>query len=291
MNANKDRIYQDVEFLTSITPSRNFQHLKSLEKAAGYIKNEFKKSGLKPVLQTWKAQGKPYKNVMASVNPEKKRRLIVGAHYDVCGDQPGADDNASGVAGLLELARLMAEHLPKMDYRVDFIAYCLEEPPFFGTTSMGSYVHARSLSDNNSDVIGMISLEMIGYFSDAPESQSFPSPDLAAFYPHTANFIIVVGIKEYEVFSNRVHKLMSTGSAIDVQLINLPSSEGLAGLSDQRNYWVFGYNGLMINDTSFIRNPHYHKKSDTIRTLDFKRMTAVVNSCYRAITGIVNSEW
>lgn len=290
MNANKDRLYKDVEFLTSITPSRNSQQLKSLEKAVGYIENEFKKSGLKPALQTWTAQGNPYKNVIASVNPGNKRRLIVGAHYDVCGDQPGADDNASGVAGLLELARLVGEHRPQMDYGIDFVAYCLEEPPFFGTTSMGSYIHAKSLSDNNSDVIGMISLEMIGYFSDEPESQSFPSPDLAALYPHTANFIIVVGIRKYEAFSNRVHKLMSVGAAIDVQIINLPSSDGLAGLSDQRNYWVFGYNGLMINDTSFIRNPHYHKKSDTIKTLDFNKMTAVVNSCYKAITGMVNGE-
>lgn len=284
-------MYKDVGFLTSITPSRNFQHLKSLEKVAGYIENEFRKSGLKPALQTWTAHGNPYKNVMASINPDKKRRLIVGAHYDVRGDQPGADDNASGVAGLLELVRLVVEQHPQMDYRLDFVAYCLEEPPFFGTTSMGSYIHAKSLSDNNSDVIGMISLEMIGYFSDAPESQSFPSPDLAKLYPHTANFIIVVGIKEYEAFSKKVHKLMSAGSAIDVQIINLPSSEGLAGLSDQRNYWTFGYNGLMINDTSFIRNPHYHMKSDTIKTLDFNKMTAVVNSCYKAITGMMNGQW
>lgn len=148
MRAKTERMYRDVEFLTSITPSRNFQHIASLEKVCKYIEGEFGKIGAKPETQTWTAQGNEYKNVIASYNPNKQRRLIVGAHYDVCGDQPGADDNASAVAGLLEIARLIFEHQPPIDYRIDFVAYCLEEPPFFGSSSMGSYVHAKSLSDN-----------------------------------------------------------------------------------------------------------------------------------------------
>ena len=283
MDAITNRLYKDVEFLTSITPSRNFQNLASLEKAAGYIQDELMKAGATPEIQTWMAQGNEYKNVIASYNPGRKRTLVVGAHYDVCGDQPGADDNASAVAGLLELARLVFANRPAIDYRIDFVAYCLEEPPFFGTNSMGSYVHAKSLYDNKVDVIGMICLEMIGYFSDEPESQSFPSPELAELYPHTANFIIVVGIEKYSDFNQKVHQLMSTGSAIDVQAISFPHADGLAGLSDQRSYWKFGYNALMINDTSFVRNPNYHRKSDTIETLDFKKMTEVINSTYRMV--------
>jgi hypothetical protein len=125
---------------------------------------------------------------------------------------------------------------------------------------------------------------MIGYFSDEPNSQPFPTPELARIYPHTANFIIVVGIEKYARFNKKVHQLMSDGSAIDVQLINFPSKDGLAGLSDQRSYWKFGYNALMINDTAFIRNPNYHRKTDTIDTLDFAKMTEVINSAYRAVT-------
>lgn len=287
MTAKKERIYRDVEFLTSIRPARNYQNLSALEKVSGYIQNEFKQAGARPEIQTWLAEGHPYKNVIASYNPGKARRLIVGAHYDVCGNQPGADDNASAVAGLLELARLVFARQPPTDYRIDFVAYCLEEPPFFGTNLMGSYVHAKSLHDQQVEVIGMICLEMIGYFSDAPESQPFPSPELAKLYPHVGNFIIVVGIGQHRAFNHKVHQLMSAGSAIDVQVISFPAGEGLAGLSDHRNYWRFGFKALMINDTSFIRNPNYHTKNDTIDTLDFDKLTAVVNSTYKAVSNIL----
>ena len=286
MKANTERLYEDVESLTSITPARNVQHPVSLEKAAAYIEKEFQKL-TSTERQKWLAEGSQYSNILCSYNAGKKRRLVVGAHYDVCGDQPGADDNASAVAGLLELARMIFTFKPQLDYRIDFVAYCLEEPPFFASQSMGSYIHAKSLADNKADVIGMISLEMIGYFSDAPHSQPFPSPELEKIYPHTANFIIVVGNTKYSAFNNKVHRLMSAGSGIDVQVINFPDGDGLAGLSDQRNYWKFGYNALMINDTAFIRNPNYHTRSDTIDTLDFKKMTEVVNSTYRAVTNIL----
>ncbi len=287
MKANTERLYRDVEFLTSLKPYRNFQQLASLAEASRYIEEEFRNVGAKPGIQSWRAQGQEYNNVIASYNTEKAKRLIVGAHYDVCGDQPGADDNASAVAGLLELARLVFTHKPHTDYRIDFVAYCLEEPPFFASELMGSYVHAKSLYDNNVDVIGMICLEMIGYFSDEPNSQGFPSPELAKIYPHTGNFIIVVGIEQYMPFNHKVHLLMSADAAIDVQVISFPSGDGLAGLSDHRSYWKFGYPALMLNDTSFIRNPHYHKKSDTIDTLDFAKMTAVVDCAYNTITKII----
>lgn len=287
MKAKKDRLYNDVAFLTSITPARNYRNKGSLKEAYTYIKTEFQKAGASTEQQTWLAQGQEYTNVIASYNAHKKQRLIVGAHYDVCGDQPGADDNASAVAGLLETARMVFEAKPDLAYRVDFVAYCLEEPPFFGSADMGSYVHAQSLYKANIDVIGMICFEMIGYFSDVPHSQPFPSPELAKLYPHTANFIIVVGIERHKAFNENVHRLMLNGSRVDVQLIHFPSEAGLAGLSDQRSYWLFGYPALMINDTAFIRNPNYHTKDDTIDTLDFDKMTEVVNSSYNAITKIL----
>jgi Zn-dependent M28 family amino/carboxypeptidase len=287
MKAQKNRLLADTEFLTNLRPYRNYENLDSLERVCDHIKAQFKKEGLEYEEQKWMAAGKEYKNIIASYNKGKERRLIVGAHYDVCGNQPGADDNASAVAGLLETARLIAENKPDIDYQIDFVAYCLEEPPFFGTSEMGSYVHARSLYDNKVDVIGMICYEMIGYFSDEPESQPFPSPEMASMYPHVANFIMVVGTEQYSDFNNRVYSLMRQDSNIDVQIANLPSSNGLAGMSDQRNYWTFGYNALMINDTSFVRNPHYHQVTDTIDTLDFDKMTEVINSTYKAVSAII----
>ena len=283
MNADKNRIYKDVEFLTKIRPFRNYENLGTLVKVCNYITQEFENVGLHIEEQKWIARGKEYTNIIASYNSHKFKRLIIGAHYDVCGDQPGADDNASAVAGLLESARLIAKNAPNLDYRIDFVAYCLEEPPFFGTNEMGSYIHAKSLYDSKIDVIGMICYEMIGYFSDEPNSQNYPSPELAKIYPSVANFIIVVGIEEYTNFNNRVHKLMSENENIDTQVISFPTNDGLAGLSDQRNYWKFGYKALMINDTSFIRNPNYHLATDTIETLDFDKMTEVINSVYNAM--------
>jgi hypothetical protein len=283
IKANKQQLYRDVEFLTSISPARNYLNLESLDKVADYIAQEFSKCGTSPEFQPWIADKREYKNIIASYNPDKSRRLIVGAHYDVYGDQPGADDNASAVAGLLELARMVFEQQPEIDYRIDFVAYCLEEPPYFTTDQMGSFIHAKSLYDAQVDVIGMVCLEMIGYFSDEPGSQPYPLPELASIYPSVANFIIVVGIDQFADFSYKVYQLMSNGSAIDVQIINFPSPDMLADMSDHRNYWKYGYNALMINDTAFIRNPHYHLPSDTIDTLDFEKMTHVVNSTYNAI--------
>ena len=289
MKAQKDRLYKDVEFLTSIKPARNFQNLQSLQKVCEYLKNEFSIVGAVPEEQSWLAEGALYKNIIATYNPGEKRRLIVGAHYDVAGDQPGADDNASAVAGLLETARMVFTNKPELNYRIDFVSYCLEEPPFFGTHFMGSHVHAKSLYDNKVDVIGMICYEMIGYFSEEPNSQPFPSPELAEQYPHVANFIMVVGIEKYASFNNNAHKLMLNGSGIDVQVVNFPATDpnaALAGLSDQRSYWKFNYPAFMINDTAFVRNPNYHQKSDTIDTLDFDKLTEVVNSAYRAVIGM-----
>ncbi|MBN4071054.1 M28 family peptidase [Crocinitomix catalasitica] len=287
MKADTSKLYGHVEFLVNVTPSRNFRNLDSLGKVCEYIKSGFTEIGGSPFEQKWIADGEEYKNIIVSYNPEKSERLVVGAHYDVCGDQPGADDNASAVAGLLETARMVFERKPDLDYRIDFVAFCLEEPPFFGTALMGSHIHAKSLSDEGAKVIGMICYEMIGYFSDEPNSQPYPTQELEDLYPSTANFIVVVGIEKYHQFNMQVHASMSNDSGIDVQVISFPDSNTLAGLSDQKNYWKFGYQALMINNTSFLRNPNYHEKSDTIETLDFEKMTEVINSSYKAITNIV----
>jgi len=284
IKAKRERLYKDVDFLCGIRPFRNFQNLDALEKASRYISDEFTAYGYEYEEQSWEAAGNEYMNIIASWQKDKKRRLIIGAHYDVAGDQPGADDNASAVAGLLETARLISENQAKMDYGIDFVAYNLEELPFYATKEMGSYIHAESLHKNKVDVIAMICYEMIGYFSDAPGTQSFPSPELAKIYSDTGDYIVVVGIERYREFTRTVHSLMSEGSGIKVEKIDFPEGVELARRSDHRNYWDFGYNAVMISDTSFLRNPNYHLASDTIETLDFDKMTEVVNSCYNAVT-------
>jgi Zn-dependent M28 family amino/carboxypeptidase len=285
-DVSQKRLYQDVEFLTSLQPARNFANLSSLNKAADYIYQEFQKLDCHTEIQTYRVDGKEYKNIIASFGKMDGERVIIGAHYDVCGDQPGADDNASAVAGLLETARLLHARKPALPYRIDFVAYSLEEPPYFASEHMGSAVHARYLHDNRIPVKAMICYEMIGYFSEKPNSQQFPDPALSKIYPNKGNFIIVVGRQGQEKFTRSIQSLMKANSQIDVQSIVFPYAEGLAGLSDHRNYWKYNYPAVMINDTSFLRNPNYHKKTDTIDTLDFKKMAEVVKGVYAAATGL-----
>lgn len=283
MYADKKKLYRHVQFLTTLRPFRNYQNLESLEKVCRHLMAEFSDYGLEPAEQKFNVHGSEFKNIVASYNRGKKRRLIVGAHYDVCGDQPGADDNASAVAGLLESARMVAEAKPDIDYRIDFVAYCLEEPPFFATPEMGSYKHAQSIRKYKDDIMGVIVFEMIGYFHEG--EQPYPNVRLKTLFPAKANFIVVVGKSEYRKFNQKVHDLMRANSKIDVQLADHPMIEDLAGLSDQQSYWKFGIPALMINDTSFIRNPNYHKLTDDINTLSFDDMKDVVSSAYKAIIG------
>jgi len=285
MSAQKDRLVSDVEFLTTIRPYRNSKNLKSLQKASSYIRDEFIKIGFEVEEQKWMVGKNEFSNVIASYNKEKSKRLIIGAHYDVAGNTPGADDNASAVAGLLETARMIQENKPEIDYRIDFVAYCLEEPPHFGKKEMGSFVHAKSLWAINADVIGMICYEMIGFFSKQGILDEYKSQvsELVEDYPDNGEYIVVVGNEDFTDFNEKVFDLMEEDSGIDVQLANLPAYHKWAGMSDHLNYWKFSYPALMINDAAFLRNPNYHRISDTIDTLNFDKMTEVVNSTYRAV--------
>src|SRR5690606_799036 len=277
----------DVEFLTELRPFRNWVHLESLEKCCIYFTEEFSKAGYEVEGQKWKVHGNEYTNIIASYAPQKKKRLIVGAHYDVAGEQPGADDNASAIAGLLETARLLAASDLNLEYGVDFVAYCLEEPPFFGTPHMGSFIHANSLYESKAEVLGMINYEMIGYFSEEANSQTCVYfPELKNILPSVGNFIFLVGQQGHAKFTKSIFKGMQQEARVDIMMHNFPTGDGFAGFSDHRNYWKFGYPAVMITDTGFERNLNYHLKSDTIETLNFEKMQAVVDSTFKAIIGL-----
>jgi hypothetical protein len=169
------RMEQHVRFLASLAPPRNAQNVDGLNQAAAYIEAGFAGTGCRLRAQSFEVNHIEYKNVICSFGPEAAPLVLIGAHYDVSGDlNPGADDNASGVAGLLELARLIEIMAPTLTHRLDLVAFTLEEPPHFYTERMGSYVYAQHLRDDNVPLKLMISVEMIGYFSDQAASQSFP---------------------------------------------------------------------------------------------------------------------
>ena len=155
-----------LKYLTQIQPPRNYRNIDSLNNVASYLEDRFKDIGLETYFQNYVVDNNEYKNVIATLNPQYEKRLIIGAHYDVCGDFQGADDNASAVAGLIQTAKQLYAIKDILPIRIDFVCFTLEEPPYFGTENMGSYVYAKYLFDNKIDVIGMINYEMIGYFTN-----------------------------------------------------------------------------------------------------------------------------
>lgn len=281
LQVDKIQLFKTVEFLSSRNPSRNYLNTDVLDSVANYIRLNFLRNTKRVEEQNYLVGSKQYKNIIASFGPENAERIIVGAHYDVCENQPGADDNASGVAGLLELARLLKDNQELLKYRIDLVAFTLEEPPFFRTDKMGSAVHAKMLADNKIKVKAMVSLEMIGYFSDQPKSQQYPLGLLKLFYPTKGNYISVVGKMGQGGLVRKFKRNMRRGASIEVRSINSPSFVVGIDFSDHLNYWQYGFEAIMITDTSFYRNGNYHEKTDTIQTLDFERMAEVIKGvCY-----------
>ena len=213
--------------------------------------------------------------------PENAPRIVVGAHYDVCGYQQGADDNASGVAGLLELARLLQNQ--KLNFRIELVAYTLEEPPFFRTKNMGSYIHAKSLSDAKVNVLGMISLEMIGYFKDEKGTQDYPTALLKLIYGSRGNFITLVRKFGAGKFACQFNRAFRQTNVIRTKAFVGPAALPGIDFSDHLNYWAFGFSALMVTDTAFYRNKNYHEPTDTLETLDLKRMAKVIDGVYLAL--------
>ena len=267
-----------VRRLTETFHPRSHQHADNLDAAADYVLAEFEAMGVTTAVQSFDLQGRNYRNIIARFGPAAGPVLIIGAHYDSCGDTPGADDNASGVAGLIELARALAQNPPA--HPVELVAYTLEEPPYFRTEFMGSYQHARALAQQKREVRLMLSLEMIGYFRDTPDSQRYPVAALKALYPDQGNFIALVGAYRDFGLMRRVKGLFKGASDLPATSINAPSRVQGVDFSDHASYWRFKMPALMITDTAFMRNPNYHQPGDTADTLDYARMAKVVRGAF-----------
>lgn len=277
---SSSQLTQHISFLSTIEPARNYRNVDSLNRVAEYIQNEWRQLQLPVEEQTYLVQGKTYKNIMTYYGPTEGERVVIGAHYDVCGDQPGADDNATGVSALLELTRLLVRFQPKISYRLDFVAYSLEEPPYFRSEFMGSAVHAKSLIDQKIKVKAMFSLEMLGFFTEKPKSQEYPLKPMYLLYPSQGNFIAVVGNGASQDVVNLVQQKIKEGSRIPVQSLVAPTAITGVDFSDHLNYWNHGIKAIMITDTSFYRNANYHKVTDTLDTLNIEKMGEVVKGLY-----------
>lgn len=281
---SRERLSTHVNALVQVDRPRDAAHPENLDAVADYIRNEFALAHAVVDEQMYQVDAKNYRNVIASFGPNTPERIVIGAHYDTHGALPGADDNASGVAGLIELAYLLDKAKPRM--RVDLVAYTLEEPPYFRTEHMGSKVHATRLRQQGVNVRAMISLEMIGYFSDAEGSQDYPSALLKLIYPTRGNYISVVGNIGEGNLVRKVKRAMQLAAPLPVYSINAPRIIPGIDFSDHQGYWDMGYPALMVTDTAFNRNYNYHTKDDTPQRLDYSRMAQVVEQVFAAVTDL-----
>jgi len=254
-----------------------------LDAAAARIEARLAACGYSVFSQTFSYAGRTYRNLVAELAGAEspQRILVVGAHYDTVSDSPGADDNASGVAGLLGLARALAPRPLRKTVR--FVAFTLEEPPAYRSRNMGSYHYAESLKLSGAQVEGMVCLEMIGYFTDRPGSQNYPFPFMGRVYPTVGNFIAMVGNRRSAAFTRRMAAGFRSATDLPLSTLNAPAVVVGIDFSDHWSFGKFGYPALMVTDTSFYRNPHYHAPTDLPDTLDYDRMGKVVAGLRGAI--------
>ena len=289
-HASPEQLEKTVRYLTQTVHPRSADNIDNLNRSAEYIKEVFVSSGARVTAQDVPITGGPYKNIVADYGPADGPLIIIGGHYDSVSsyenDQltytPGADDNASGVAGLLELARLLQQQVPKTG--VQLVAYASEEPPFFRSDEMGSAVHAASLER---PVKLMIALEMIGYYDSAPGSQDYPYPAMSWLYPDRGDFIAVVGRMQDINAVRQVKAALLSSRDLSVYSMNAPGFIPGIDFSDHLNYWQHDIPAVMITDTAFYRNKQYHLPGDTADRLNYQKMAQVVDG---VITLLYNSK-
>jgi Zn-dependent M28 family amino/carboxypeptidase len=229
--------------------------------------------------------GAPFYNVevtLSSAENQDDGIIVVGAHYDTAPGTRGADDNASGVAVLIELARIFKINNQKREIRL--VAFGTEEPPAFGTQNMGSFHYAQKLKNENIKVKGMISLEMLGYYNPKKGSQLYP-PFLHLFFPNHGNFIALVSNFSSRSFLKSLSYKWDKNS-FPLVTATLPTVFSGITLSDQLNFWDAGFPAVMLTDTSFFRNPHYHQETDTPEKLNYENMALITKTLADVLTNI-----
>jgi hypothetical protein len=293
--ALRDELCADVQKLAGEIGERNMWHYAALNAAANFIEHSFSCAGLRPRRDSYEIRGQACHNIEAEI-PSRALQgaasagapaasppsvIVIGAHYDSVFGSPGANDNGSGVAAVLALARRFAGRTTKHTLR--FVTFVNEEPPYFLSDEMGSSIYARRCKEHGDRISAMISLETIGYFSDAPRSQIYPSPGLGIFYPKVGNFIGFVSNVHSRALLRRVVALFRKHAKIPSEGAALPAFIPGVSWSDQRSFWRHGYPAIMVTDTAPFRYPYYHSSNDTPDKLDYDRFTLVVSGMEKVI--------
>lgn len=285
-----ERLRRHVDVLAELIGPRHVGRPKALESAATYVERQFLALGDEVERQTYDVQGTTVANLVVERSGERSPDSIVvlGAHYDSIPATPGADDNASAVAVLIEVARLLRGRHGQRTIR--FVAFACEEPPHFYTDTMGSQVYARRCRTRSERVVGMLCLEMVGFFTDEPRSQATPIGIprwLRWLFPHRGQFLASVGNLRSISLAWRFHWGFKRGSRLPLYSVCLPEVIHEIRLSDNSSFWDQGYPALMLTDTSFLRNPNYHQSSDRADTLDYDRMAQVACGVAGALIRLV----
>jgi len=273
LSSLKNNLMRHVKILAADIGIRDVFHYKKLQEAELYVRNQLQSYGYSVELQEYQVYNDTVRNIIATktgtTRPEEI--VVVGAHYDSCGN-PGADDNASGIAGLLETARFFAKE--ETSRTVKFIAFVNEEPPFFKTQKMGSLVYAKRARKQKENIKVAIVFEMLGYYSNEPFSQTYP-PFLGPFYPNRGNFIAFVGNFGSASWVRKALNTFKKHSSFPAHMLAAPGVVPGVDFSDHWSFWQQGFPGMMITDTAFYRYAHYHGE-DTPEKLDYDSMARVV---------------
>ena len=289
---SRKNLQSHVEMLATKIGPRHAGAPDALEFAEKYIRSALGPQNLGsyvPSLHTYEAGGRTFNNVvldlLAKDSPRIAEVVLVGAHYDSAATTPGADDNASGVAALMCLAESFAHS--KNERSLRFVFFVNEEPPYFQTENMGSLVYAKECKKRGDNIVAMLSLESIGYYTDAENSQKAP-PGLESSVPSKGNFLAVVGNATSMPVVESVKSWFSKNSTLPVAGMALPATVVEQGWSDHWSFWQQGYPAVMVTDTALLRNPHYHKETDTADTLDYDRLTLAVKGLEGVISDLAN---
>lgn len=281
----KSNLTRHISYLAGEVGERNVIAYEPLQKTAQYIEDSLKKVGYDLKSQEYVVQMRKVRNLIAEIHggSQASEIVVIGAHYDTVYDCPGADDNTSGIAALLELARSLKGSHPSRTVR--FVAFVNEEPPWFQTDDMGSLVYAEHAHKLKENIVAAISIETIGMYSDAEGSQRYPS-GFKSLYPSKGDFIAFIGnLGSRGLVRGAVHsfrastKFPSEGSAV-------PAAIPGVGWSDHWSFWEEGYPAIMVTDTAIFRNPNYHQPTDQPDTLDYDRMARVVHGLVRVVADL-----
>lgn len=287
-----EELRADVEMLAGTIGRRNTYYSGGLDQAVAFLEQSLRETGCGEARrQTFRSMSLDVHNLEVEIPGDSMpgEIIIVGAHYDSVDDSPAANDNASGVAATLALARRFAAGMaPKRTVR--FVLFVNEEPPHFKTDEMGSLVYARACRERGENIVGMLSLETIGYYTDAPDSQAYPAAPIGWLYPGTGDFIGLVGdfgsrrLVRQGIGAFRAHaRFPSEGAA-------LPSSIAGVDWSDHWAFWQCGYPAIMVTDSAYFRYPDYHERSDTPEKLDYPSMARVVEGLEAVIRELAGDQ-